>query len=75
MIYTRNEAAEIVELFEDLLEKHGMSVPDSDREGREEEGALYGMTYWNLLYEVEERLSVLVDRATREAVITQEFGS
>ena len=73
MIYTRTEAAKILELFEDILDEHDISIPNEDRTGDDSEAALYGMTYWNLLYDVEERLTTLLDRADHEAVITQEF--
>lgn len=47
---------QIVDLFEELLDKHGIYVPDEDREGGEEEACLYGTTYYNLVDQVKEIL-------------------
>lgn len=55
-IYTHNVAADIVELFEDLLVKNNIVIPDEDRTGGEEEAAIYGMTYAGLLEDVENEL-------------------
>lgn len=74
MIYTRDEAAKLVELFENVLDRHNIIVPDDDRVGDEGEACLYGMTYWELLYQVEEKLTELLERADSEAIITQEFS-
>lgn len=57
-IYTLEIARDIVELFEDLLDKHGIMIPDNDREGLDGEACLYGTTYGDLLESVE---SILVD--------------
>lgn len=42
-------ARSIINLFEDLLEEHGIIVPDADRTGAEGEAPIYGMTYWDLV--------------------------
>ena len=47
-IKLRNYSVEIVELFEELLEKHNITIPDEDRTGDEGEARLYGMTYSDL---------------------------
>lgn len=49
----RQQAMRIVELFEDLLEEHGMMIPDDDRTGAEGEAPIYGVTYGNLVDDVE----------------------
>lgn len=49
-------AVEIVELFEDLLEEHGMMVPDEDRPGDEGEAPVYGCTWANLVDQIAELL-------------------
>lgn len=57
-IHTHNEASGIVELFDDVLIKHGISVPspeDDDRDADDRLG-LYGSVYSDLLDAVEERL-------------------
>ena len=57
-IYTHNLAADMIELFEDELDKRNIKIPDEDRTGDESEAAIYGMTYANLLDDVE---SVIVN--------------
>ena len=46
-IKLRPYASEICELFEDLLDKHNITIPDEDDEQRESDNdaRLYGMTY------------------------------
>ena len=41
-------AIEILDMFEDVLDEHGILVPDEDRTGAEGEACLYGMTYGRL---------------------------
>ena len=57
-IYTRNEAADIVALFEDVLDSRDISVPSDEDDERDEDNmiGLYGMTYWDLLDSVEGEL-------------------
>lgn len=47
-IKLRKYSTEILEIFEELLEKHNMTIPDEDRTGDEGEARIYGMTYGNL---------------------------
>ena len=57
-IYTHDEAARIVELFEDVLDEYGIRVPspeDGER-GSDNEAKLYGSVYWSLMDGVEERI-------------------
>lgn len=42
-------AHQLVHDFEDLLEKHGIVIPDDDRTGAEGEAPIYGVTYGNLV--------------------------
>ena len=56
LIKLREYSVEIVELFEEVLDKHGIIVPDEDRTGDESEACLYGTTYYDLEDDV---LSVL----------------
>lgn len=52
-------ANEIVELFEELLEENGITIPCKDEEEENERynngsfARLYGMEYWNLVDKVE----------------------
>ena len=61
VIKVRHTAAAICELFEELLEKHNITIPDEDRAGAEGEGRLYGLTYFDLELEVAEVLRSLIE--------------
>lgn len=63
-IYTRDEAARIVEMFEDILVENGISVPspeDDDRDPDDNLG-LYGSVYSDLLDGVENILIGIIIR-------------
>ena len=70
-IYTHNRAAEILDLFEDLLNRHGIKVPseEDDERGEDNDAALYGMEYWNLLADVENILIGIAQSASVGAEI------
>lgn len=55
IIYTHNEAAGIVNLFEEILDKHNIKIPspEDDECSEDNSAALYGTVYGNLLDEVE----------------------
>lgn len=57
-IYTRDEAAVIVEMFEDVLERYNITVPSDEDDERDPDNTarLYGSTYYELLDAVEYRL-------------------
>lgn len=62
-VYTHSEAADIIELFEDVLDRHGMTIPPSEDDERgDDSGCLYGSTYDGLLDAVE---AILIEMATR----------
>lgn len=65
MIKLREYSIEIVELFEELLEKHNITIPDEDRTGDESEARLYGTTYYDLEEDVVHILSKLVLRVKK----------
>lgn len=44
-IKIRQFSADICEVFEDLLDKHNITIPDKNREGDESEARLYGDEY------------------------------
>lgn len=76
-IYTRDEAARIIEMFEDILVENGISVPspeDDDRDPDDKLG-LYGSVYSDLLDDVEHRLVRLFayNKAGAEVVVGK-FG-
>lgn len=64
VIYTRSEAADIVELFEMVLDKYDIRIPSPEDDEREpdNEAKLYGSTYCNLLDDVEARIVSLLTR-------------
>ena len=73
-IYTQDKAAAIVELFDDLLDKHNIIVPDEDRE-EGDDTPLYGMTYGDLLYDVEDILiQLLEEHKETNKIISREFS-
>ena len=47
-IKTRPYAVAILDLFEDILDEHGIDIPDDSREGEEGEARIYGATYYDL---------------------------
>lgn len=51
----------ILDMFENLLDEHGIMIPDEDRNGDEEEACLYGTTYANLESQISELLAKYVD--------------
>ena len=61
-IKLREYSVDIVELFEELLEEHDITIPDEDRTGDESEARIYGSTYGDLEEEVKHILSKLVLR-------------
>lgn len=76
-IYTHDEAARIVELFEDVLCEHGVKVPSPEDDEREpgNDAALYGSTYSDLMDEVESALVDLLDQHKPGAeIIRGEFS-
>lgn len=60
-IRVRRTAADICNLFEHLLDKHDITIPDEDRTGGEDEARLYGVTYFNLEQEVTDVLRSLIE--------------
>ena len=52
-VYTKEVAKDIVDKFEDVLDEYDITVPDDDRIGDDGEARLYGMTYDQLLTDVE----------------------
>lgn len=60
VIKVRHAAVDICSLFEELLEKHDITIPDDDRTGSEGEARLYGLTYFDLEQGVTDILSSLI---------------
>ena len=59
----RELAAQIIDLFDDLLYQKGIEIPCEDKQEQsdchdhENTAKLYGMEYWNLLDRVEKLLN------------------
>lgn len=63
-IFTLDEAALIVDVFENMLEKYGMRLPSPEDDEREADNgaALYGSTYSDILDAVENALIGILAR-------------
>ena len=63
-IYTRDEAARIVEMFENILVENGISIPSPEDDDRDPDDNLgtYGSVYSDLLDEVENALVRIIIR-------------
>ncbi len=72
-IYTHDEAARILEMFEDVLSKYNIHVPSPEDDERDDDNmiGLYGSTYSELLDNVEERLITMLDSAKQGSGITK----
>lgn len=70
-IYTHDEAARILEVFEECLEYYNIHVPSPEDDERDPDNmvGLYGSTYSVLLDMVESRLISLLKQADGKAVI------
>lgn len=62
-IYIRQETANILEMFDDLLIKNGIKIPSPEDDEREESNsaALYGSVYSDLFDEIEFILNHIVE--------------
>ena len=69
-VKVRPTAACICELFEDILEKHNITIPDEDDDQKEEGNCarLYGMTYAELEDTVTSILMVFAETVKRDDV-------
>ena len=76
-IFTHDEAMQILELLENVLEEHDITIPSPEDNDKEEGNTarLYGSVYSDLLDEVEDRLISLLDKHNETtSVITGEFS-
>lgn len=71
--YTHDEAARIVELFEEILDEYNIHIPSPEDEEREPDNmvGLYGSTYSNLLDSVEEYLIETANAVSNGAEVVQ----
>lgn len=77
-IYTRQEAADIVEAFEDVLMENNICVPSPEDDERDPDDmvGLYGSTYYDLLDFVEHTLIDLLDtyEKCKPEIVTDTFN-
>lgn len=60
-VKVRQYAAEICILFETVLDKHNITIPDECRTGAEDEARLFGYEYSDLEYAIVSVLRSLID--------------
>lgn len=73
MVYIKNETANILDMFDDMLSENGIKVPSPEDDEREEdnEAALYGSVYYDLFDEIEYILMHIVEQVQAgEKVVT-----
>lgn len=70
-IYTHEEAAAIVELFEGVLDRYEITVPSPEDDERESDNVarLYGSTYYGLLDAVETAIEDILKRHSGDTKI------
>lgn len=76
-VYTHDEAAKIVEMFEDILSEHNIHIPSPEDNEREPDNmiGLYGSTYSSLLDNVEEILIDIIASCKQDSdVVEYEFS-
>lgn len=75
-IYTHDEAARLIDMFEDVLETNNIRVPSPEDDERDEDGyGLYGSTYSDLLDSIEEELINLLEKNKEDVdVVKYIFG-
>ena len=72
-IHTHDEAALILEEFENVLEQYGIKLPspEDDERSDDNDAALYGSTYSDLLDFIENVLISILERHTAGAEVIQ----
>lgn len=76
-IFTHDEAALIVEMFEDILAEYNIHIPSPEDDEREPDNmvGLYGSTYSDLLDAVEDSICDILERHTIDTeVVVGEFS-
>lgn len=69
-----NTADDIIDIFEELLDRLGITIPDKWREGEENEARIFGDTYYELENKIVERLrkeAPLVDDVIEMSIISE----
>lgn len=65
----RGVAIRLLDIFEEMLERKGITIPDEDRTGEESEARLYGMTYATLEDDISDLLRRYYDLDTDRELI------
>ena len=75
VISIRECAAQICDVFEELLAEHDIIIPDDGREGEEDEAALFGDAYYSTEDAVVEILTKFIEKvkANPEAKFQEDF--
>lgn len=68
MTNNQQHAINILDMFEDVLDKHHIYIPDDDRTGDECEACIFGTTYGNL----EDEITYYLDTALKPLPKTEE---
>lgn len=76
-IFTRDQAANIVEMFENLLEQNGITLPSPEDDEREpdNDARIYGSVYYGLVDDIEAILVDIAERAKANAEIVPNMFS
>lgn len=77
-VYTRDEAAAIVEAFDDILIKNNICIPSPEDDERDEDNmiGLYGTTYWDLVNFVEDCIQdILRQHKAGAKIVKDQFST
>lgn len=74
-IGARNWVAAIADVVEDLLDEHGIYIPDDDRNGDEGEACLYGKAYSDLENDIADILTNLFTTIKENPDVNMDFYS
>ena len=70
-VRARQYAQSICEMFEEILEKHDITVPDPNRDSQgegEEAARIYGETYFNLEDDITNMITDIINRVKRDEI-------
>lgn len=70
MLKIRNTSAKICDLFDELLDKHDITIPSDDRIGEESEARIYGKPYYDLEDSVTELIASVCEDIKENPYIT-----
>ena len=76
VIYTHDMAANIVDMFENVLDKYNIKVPSPEDDEREEDNdaKLYGSVYSDLLDSVENYIGEIIEEVCHNMTLTVVSG-